>query len=145
VPPPGKLSEADEAILAAADTMIGLAREAMRTQQLHLVLNAVWQVVADANRYFAAAAPWELRKTDPARMATVLWVTAEVVRQVAILAQPFVPAGAEKLLDLLAVPAAARDFKALGAAGRLEAGTPLPPPAPVFPRYVESEAGAAAS
>ena len=61
----------------------------MKTQQLHQVLNAVWAVVADANRYFAGEAPWALAKTDPARQGTVLYVTAEVIRQVAILAQPF--------------------------------------------------------
>ncbi|MEX0589933.1 MAG: methionine--tRNA ligase [Xanthobacteraceae bacterium] len=143
VPEPGKFSPADDAILAAADAMIGQAREAMKTQQLHLVLNAVWLVVAETNRYFAAAAPWELRRTDPVRMATVLWVTAEVVRQVAILAQPFVPAGAEKLLDLLAIPAGERDFKALGKGGRTKPGTALPAPAPVFPRFVEKEDEAA--
>ena len=82
--------------------MIGKAREAMKTQQLHQVLNAVWAVVADANRYFAGEAPWALAKTDPARQGTVLYVTAEVIRQVAILAQPFMPASAAKLLDLLA-------------------------------------------
>jgi methionyl-tRNA synthetase len=96
-------------------------------------------VVADANRYFAGEAPWDLRKKDPARMATVLWTTAEVTRQVAILAQPFVPAGAAKLLDVLAVPQVARDFAHLGDKGRLQAGTALPAPHPVFPRYVEAE------
>src|SRR6202030_3372195 len=101
LPAPGKLSPADEAILAAADGMLAKAREAMKTQQLHHALAAVWAVVADANRYFAGAAPWDLRKHDPARMATVLWTTVEVTRQVAILSQPFVPAGAEKLLDIL--------------------------------------------
>jgi methionyl-tRNA synthetase len=50
-------------------------------------LNAVWAVVADANRYFAGEAPWALAKTDPARQGTVLYVTAEVIRQVAILAE----------------------------------------------------------
>jgi methionyl-tRNA synthetase len=139
VPEPGKLSPADEAILAAADNMLKKAREAMQTQQLHLAIAALWAVVADANRYFAGEAPWDLRKKDPARMASVLWTTAEVTRQVAILAQPFVPAGAEKLLDILAVPAAARDFESLGKAGRLKAGTALPAPHPVFPRYVEAE------
>ena len=140
VPAPAKLSPADTAMIAAADAILGAAREAMKTQQLHLVLNAIWLVVAEANRYFAAAAPWELRKTDPARMATVLWATAEITRQVAILAQPFVPEGAAKLLDLLAIPAAARDFKSLGSAGRVMAGTPLPAPAPVFPRFIEKDA-----
>jgi methionyl-tRNA synthetase len=123
--------------------MIGKAREAMATQQLHHVLNAVWAVVADANRYFAGQAPWALAKTDPTRQGTVLYVTAEVIRQVAILAQPFMPESSAKLLDLLAVPAQARDFAHLGSGGRIAAGAQLPPPAPVFPRYVEPPAAQA--
>ena len=118
LPTPGAFSDNDKTILAAADAMIGKAREAMKTQQLHQVLNAVWAVVADANRYFAGEAPWALAKTDPARQGTVLYVTAEVIRQVAILAQPFMPASAGKLLDLLAIPADERDFAALGGAQR---------------------------
>jgi methionyl-tRNA synthetase len=55
LPPPAPLSATDEAILAAADAMIGKAREAMKTQGLHHVLNAAWAVVADANRYFSPA------------------------------------------------------------------------------------------
>jgi len=117
--------------------MIVHAREHMKTFQLHQVLNAVWAVVADANRYFASEAPWALAKTDPKRQGTVLYVTAEVLRQVGILAQPFVPGSAAKLLDLVAVPADQRSFAALGAG--LIAGTPLPAPHGVFPRYVEQE------
>jgi methionyl-tRNA synthetase len=143
MPAPGAFSANDQAMLDAADAMIGKARDAMKTQQLHQVLNAVWAVVADANRYFAGEAPWALAKTDPARQRTVLYVTAEVIRQVAILAQPFMPTSAAKLLDLLDIPAVERDFAALGAGHRLAAGTTLPPIAPVFPRYVEPEEKAA--
>jgi methionyl-tRNA synthetase len=143
LPQPGALSTADQAILAAADGMIDKARDAMATQQLHQVLNAVWAVVAEANRYFAGEAPWALAKTDPAKQATVLYVTAEVVRQVAILAQPFVPGSAAKLLDLLAVPAAERSFTFLGGKHRIAADAKLPAPIPVFPRYIEVEARAA--
>jgi methionyl-tRNA synthetase len=144
LPRPGAFSATDQTILAAADGMIGKAREAMKTQALHQVLNAVWAVIADANRYFAGEAPWALAKTDPQRQGTVLYVTAEVVRQVAILAQPFMPASAGKLLDLLAVPAAERDFARLGGGQRLASGATLPAPAPVFPRYVDSEGSAQA-
>ena len=143
MPEPGAFSANDQAILGAADAMLGKAREAMKTQQLHHVLNAVWAVVADANRYFAGEAPWALAKTDPARQGTVLYVTAEVIRQVAILSQPFMPTSASKLLDLLNIPREARSFAALGAPGRLRGGTTLGPIAPVFPRYVEPEAEAA--
>ena len=139
LPVPGELSAEDSEILGQADGLIGQCRTAMATQQIHQALNAIWAVVADANRYFAAAAPWELRKSDPARMGTVLYVTAEVVRQVAILVQPVMPGSAEKLLDLLAVPPEARLFDGLGGAGRLSPGTTLPAPTGVFPRYVEAE------
>jgi methionyl-tRNA synthetase len=112
----------------------------MATQQIHQALNAVWAVVAEANRYFAGEAPWALAKTDPPRQRTVLYVTAEVVRQVAILAQPVMPASAAKLLDSLGIPEGARDFAALGGETRIKAGTRLPPPVGVFPRYVEPPA-----
>jgi len=138
LPGPGDFSDADKAILAQADGMIALAREAMGTQQIHQALNAVWAVVAEANRYFANEAPWVLAKTDPARQKTVLYVTAEVVRQIAILAQPAMPAASAKMLDLLGIPANERNFAMLGGHIRIRPGTTLPPPVPVFPRYVES-------
>jgi methionyl-tRNA synthetase len=141
LPPPGEFNAADQALLAVADAMIGKAREAMKTRQLHQVLNAVWAVVAEANRYFAGEAPWALAKTDPARQGTVLYVTAEVVRQVAILAQPFMPQAASRLLDLIAIPSEKRDFSAV--AERIAPGVALPPPAAVFPRYVEPATEAA--
>ncbi len=140
LPEPGEFSDHDRAILAQADGMIALARTAMATQQIHQALNAVWAVVAEANRYFAGEAPWALAKTDPKRQATVLYVTAEVVRQIAILAQFVMPAASAKMLDILGIPddIESRNFAALGV--RILPGTVLPPPAPVFPRYVEPAA-----
>jgi methionyl-tRNA synthetase len=140
LPEPGAFSDNDRAILAQADGMIALARTAMATQQIHQALSAVWAVVAEANRYFAGEAPWALAKTDPARQRTVLYVTAEVVRQIAILAQPVMPESSAKLLDSLGIPKDARDFAALGGAARIKPGTVLPAPAPVFPRYIEPTA-----
>jgi len=140
LPEPGALSDNDRAILAQADGMIALARTAMATQQIHQALNAVWAVVAEANRYFAGETPWALAKTDPARQRTVLYVTAEVVRQIAILAQPAMPEASAKLLDILGIPddIGSRNFAAL--ATRIKPGTVLPAPAPVFPRYIEPTA-----
>ena len=137
LPEPGEFSDNDRAILAQADAMLEASRTAMATQQIHQWLNAVWAVVAEANRYFAGEAPWALAKTDPARQKTVLYVTAEVVRQIAILAQPAMPESAAKLLDSLGVPAGARSFAALGGGTRIAAGTSLPAPVGVFPRYIE--------
>ena len=137
LPEPGEFSDHDKAILAQADGMIALSRNAMATQQIHQWLNAVWTVIAEANRYFAGEAPWALGKTDPARQKTVLYITAEVVRQIAILAQPAMPESASRLLDSLGVPESERQFADLGGAKRIAPGTALPAPVGVFPRYVE--------
>ncbi|MGB1007997.1 MAG: methionine--tRNA ligase, partial [Thalassobaculaceae bacterium] len=96
-----------------------------------------WEVVGAANRYVDEQAPWTLRKTDPARMATVLYTLMETLRHLAILTQPVMPTAMGQLLDQLGVDAGARDFTALGAAGALSAGAALPAPSGIFPRCVE--------
>jgi methionyl-tRNA synthetase len=136
VPEPGPLTDADEALLGAARGLLPRVRGHMREIAGHKALETIWEVCGEANRYVDAQAPWTLRKTDPARMGTVLWVLAETVRHLAILTQPFMPQASAKLLDLLAVPEAGRDFAALEG-GKLAPGTALPPPSGVFPRYVE--------
>lgn len=137
VPQPGVFTDADNAILDQADAALATARKAMLDQGLHLALAATFGVVAEANRYFAGQEPWALRKTDPERMGTVLYVTAEVIRRVAILTQPFMPASATKLLDILAVPEDQRSFADI-ATGKLVGGAALPAPQPVFPRFVDA-------
>ncbi|WP_011580921.1 MULTISPECIES: methionine--tRNA ligase [Chelativorans] len=139
VPARGELSAADRAILDQAEAALATARGAMGRQAIHAALAAIFDVVAEANRYFAAQEPWALRKTDPARMETVLYTTAETLRRIAILCQPFIPSSAEKLLDLLSVPQDRRGFADVGETAMLAPGTPLPAPQPVFPRYVEQE------
>ncbi len=140
VPQPGEFTQADRDILWLADALPEKARAAMKDFAVHTTLAEIWAVVAEANRYFASQEPWVLRKSDPDRMNTVLYVTAEVLRAVGILAQPFVPTAAAKLLDLLAIAPEERVLAAVGPEHRLRAGTALPQPAPIFPRYVEAEA-----
>lgn len=137
VPTPGAFTDADRAILTATDALYPAAREHMDVQALTKYLDVVWAVVSEANRYFAGEEPWAKKKSDPERMGTILYVTAEVVRQIAILAAPVVPEAARKLLDLLAQPEDKRTFKLLGETGRLKPGTGLPQPQGVFPRYVD--------
>jgi methionyl-tRNA synthetase len=140
IPECGELTDEDKAMLAAADALHASTREDMNALMIHRALASIIAVVSEADRYFASQEPWALKKTDPARMATVLYVTADVVRQIAILLQPFMPESSAKLLDLVAAPVDKRDFAALGPAGRLVAGTALEAPKPVFPRYVPPEA-----
>ena len=140
VPTPGPFTEADTEMLDAAAALHAGVREQFLEQAFHRALESVWDVVVAANRYVDQQAPWTLRKTDFARMETVLYVLAEVVRQVALILQAVMPASAEKLLDQVAVPADRRSFADFTT--RLAPGTALPAPQGVFPRWVAAEEGA---
>jgi methionyl-tRNA synthetase len=110
-------------------------RKEYAEQAFHRALDLIWQVIAASDRYVDEYAPWTLRKTDPARMNTVLYVLTQVIRHLATLVQPVMPTASAKLLDQLAVPQDKRDFASL--ASLLAPGTPLPAPQGVFPRFVE--------
>jgi len=139
VPQPGAFEPADQALLDKAAGLLDAVRVQMDVQAFHKALELIFDVVGDANRYVDEMAPWALRKTDPERMATVLYTLAETIRHVAILLQPVMPDSAAKMLDQLALDADARGFDRLGSDHRLVPGTPLPKPQGVFPRYVEEE------
>ncbi len=139
LPAPGAFSPEDKALMDSADGLLAEVRVHHESQQLHKAIECIWQVVADANRYFAGREPWALKTSDPERMGTVLYVTAETVRQVAILAQPYMPDSGAALLNALGVPEDARTFESLGEAGRLASGGTIEKPQAVFPRYVEPE------
>ena len=139
LPEPGPLDPVDTAMLTEVDGLIEKARNAMTDYALHQILSQTWAVIAEANRYFAGQEPWALRKSNPERFGTVLWVTAEVLRQVAILTQLVMPTACGKLLDILGIPAEKRSFAELGGGARIVGGTTLPAPSAIFPRYVEAE------
>ncbi len=137
IPAPGEFTGADTALLAQADALLQTVRGHFDNQAMHLALEAIWQMLGAANRYFSAQEPWVLRRSEAAdaqqRFGTVLYTTLEAVRIAALLVQPVMPTSAGTLLDLLGQPAAQRDFRAVG--NRLTPGTALPEPTGVFPRY----------
>jgi methionyl-tRNA synthetase len=138
LPAQGAATEDDAETLGRAAALPGLLRPLMERQALHEALEEVWKVVRAANGYIDRQAPWALKKTDPARMAVVLRVLVDVIRGIATVLIPFMPGSMGRMLDQLGVPPGARDFAALAAA--LPAGTALPAPQGVFPRYVEEAA-----
>lgn len=137
VPQRGDFTDADKALLDKAHALLKLVRDEIDVQAFHKALDHLWLVIGDGNRYVDEQAPWALKKTDPARMATVLYVLAEVIRHLAILIQPFMPESMSRMLDQIAVPADKRNFAALTSDNALKSGTALPAPEGVFPRYVQ--------
>ncbi|MYR06429.1 methionine--tRNA ligase [Gordonia sp. SID5947] len=133
VPAPGPYTTDDTALLDKAAGLLPRVRDHFDVQAIHLGIEALWSVLAETNRYISSQEPWKLAKTDLDRTATVLYVCAEVVRIVALLAQPVMPESTNRLLDLLAVAPGNRQFTAVEE--HLVAGTALPKPTPIFPRH----------
>ncbi|AHE54252.1 methionine--tRNA ligase [Sphingomonas sanxanigenens] len=113
------------------------------SQAIEAWMRAVWA----GNQYVDAQAPWALRKTDPARMETVLATLVMAIRNLAIAIQPVIPASAAKLLDQLGIPAADRTIAGIAEAGWYQAlqasGFKLAPPTPIFPQLEMPAADAA--
>ncbi|WP_300345470.1 methionine--tRNA ligase [Nesterenkonia sp.] len=151
IPQPGEYDDADRQILQQAESLLQISRDAYEVQEFHRALERTWYVLGEANAYFAEQAPWKLKNDDPERMRTVLYVTAEVIRKVALLIQPVMPGSATQLLDALGVPASGdagatnasntgpRSFAAY--ADQLAPGTSIAKPKPIFPRHEEPEEG----
>jgi len=137
-PSRGPATADDAELLVMAAALPDIMRGRMDRQGFHEALEEVWKVVRAGNAFIDRQAPWALSRTDPARMGVVLRVLVDTLRVVATVLQPFMPGSMERMLHQLGVPPAERDFAAL--AVPLADGTVLPPPAGVFPRYVETAA-----
>jgi methionyl-tRNA synthetase len=143
VPAPGILEDVDKNLLQkTGQGMLVAARGEFEKLQFNRAMEEFIAVSTLANAYIDEQAPWKLKKENPERMATVLYVLAEVIRNLGLIIQPFTPAAAQKILDQVAVPANQRDFSFIGETYALKVGTALPVPAGVFPRILEEAAAA---
>lgn len=141
IPGPNALTAEDRAMLDAAQVqMLPAVRLEMEQQRFHKAFEAIWSVVNAANQYIDVQAPWSLRKTDPERMATVLYVLCETIRCLGLIIQPIMPESASRLLDQLDIRADQRSFAAITAAQALKAETPINQPEGIFPRLEEKAA-----
>ena len=127
--------EADAALRLSLASLPQAVAQHIDRQAFGEALEEVWRVIRAGNAYIDHQAPWALRRTDPARMAAVLRVLADLLRVVATVLQPFMPGSMARMLDQLGVPEAARALAALETP--LPDGTALPPPVGVFPRFIE--------
>ena len=134
VPQPGVYTADDLALVGEVDAALEAAVKAMDGQLVHDAAGAIVAALSSANNYFAGQEPWALKKTDPDRMATVLYLTADTVRRLTIPMLAFVPKSADVLLDQLAVPVDERLLSHAQTPNLLRPGTELPVPQGVFAR-----------
>ena len=136
VPQYNELTPEDTDFLTRIDDLLPSVRASIDVQAFHTVLEKIWVEIRNSNYYIDQQAPWALKKNNPERMDTVLYVLAEAIRQLAMISQPFVPVAAEKMLDQVGVNLTKRNFSEFGIQGRLTPGSKLPKPEGVFPRYL---------
>ncbi|MFC3051038.1 methionine--tRNA ligase [Kordiimonas pumila] len=141
IPECSTLTNDDKELLGNVENLLDTVRDHINAQAFHHAFESIFAQAAAADTYITVQEPWKLKKTDPERMKTVLYVLAEAIRQLAILVQPIMPESAAKILDQLNV--SERGFDQLGGAGRLKAGVELPTPIGVFPRLELPEDDAA--
>lgn len=142
-PAAGTLQEVDLALLAQAyEGLVPAMRKHAEQFAFHNVLAHIWQVITACDAYIDQQAPWKLKKENPERMNTVLYVLAEAIRCIAIAVQPVMPESAGKILDQLKISKEQRLFSHISPDCALKSGTEIDKPEGVFPRIVESEEAA---
>ena len=134
VPPsPLQKSSRDEegqALLSNITKCLTKIRHNMDRQRLDLALTEIWVHIGAANRYFTQKAPWECERDE---QSAILYNVLEVLRQIGILIQPFMPSKAKFLLDIMSIPDNERDFSFLDKP--IKENSQLKKPSALFPRY----------
>jgi methionyl-tRNA synthetase len=136
-------TDADNAVFGivcgAASTTIP---EAFESLGLSRACEAWIHAVFACNAYIDEQAPWTLRKTDPARMETVLATLYICIAVLAVAIRPVIPASADRLLDAMGVEPELRTFDGILShwySPLAESDFRLSAPTPLFPR-IELEA-----
>ena len=61
----------------------------------------VWELISEANKFFNDKKPWDLKKNDENQYKNVLFVTANLIKQISILIYPVMPDASERILKIL--------------------------------------------
>ena len=101
VPQPSSLDEKDKAVLLEAKEIVNQTSERMEAFKLQEALRYAISLAHLGNRYFNEKEPWKTIKTDRQQSANTLYVAAQIVKQLAIILEPFIPFTAEKMWTLL--------------------------------------------
>ncbi len=141
----GASAELDEELKALAEDVIANYEKQMENFQFSNALAEAFRLIGRANKYIDETTPWVLAKTEEgkARLLTVMKNLCEAIRISAILVSPVMPDSAQKILDLLGVPAEGRAWDSLHFCTDAECWWKTSTGAPLFPRIdVEKELAA---
>lgn len=143
MPKPAERQSQDEVLAREAQSAIGEVLERFDKMEFARALEAIWAVIAAADKYLTTEQPWSLgsSEADLPRKATILWTAAELLRIVTVLAHPVLPDSTAKLWTLLGQSTPVESVELDGLRwGQLVPGTQLGKSQTLFPRVEKSEA-----
>ena len=141
-PSPSESKPADEAIAAQAQQTIADYRGQFEQYQFSRALETAWALVAAVNKYIVENEPWAVAeredKDSRARLATILYTSAEALRVVTALVHPVIPDASAKIWTQLGLGDIHQLTLRELAWGQLPLGTKLGKVEAVFPRADKS-------
>lgn len=117
------LNEVDRATLDELTKFPAGIQSSIQQYRFREALAQFMNVARLGNKYLADEEPWKVIKTDEERVKTVLNVASQIVANLAVLGQPFLPKSANTLFEMLNLPA--KGWEAAGAPDLLAAGHKL--------------------
>lgn len=104
VPRRGALNAVDSKMLEVLAEVPGAAGEKFETYKFRDGILEVMNLARAANKYFNDSEPWKTAMSDPARCATSINISLQLVRSLAILMHPVIPGSADKIWKTLNLP-----------------------------------------
>jgi methionyl-tRNA synthetase len=138
--PTAKLTAEDEAVLHAIKEKVEETAQEFQETKLQSAANTLISIGRVGNQYLNEKEPWKLVKTDREKAATVLYVTAQVVKAITVVSAPFIPTTAEKLWQILNLDGSVHAGKWEEALKPLEAGHKIAEAKPLFRKIDADEA-----
>lgn len=136
VPPCGELTEQDKEIIAEFRDVKTKVEELLEKFRFRDAQKEAMNLARIGNKYLADSEPWKVFKTDPKRVETILNLSLQLVANLAIAFEPFLPFSSEKLRNMINMPDLKWDN--LGQTDLLAAGHELNKPELLFEK-IEDE------
>ena len=136
VPACGELQEVDEKAIAEFKDVKEKVEQYLNVFKFREAQKEAMNLARIGNRYITECEPWKVWKTDPKRVETILNISLQLVANLAIAFEPFLPFSSEKLRKMINMPNF--EWTQLGSTDLLEAGTQLGEPELLFEK-IEDE------
>jgi len=101
VPHLGALSSVDNNVIDQIVAIPKRISEFIFAYKLRDAQSEAMNLARLGNKYLADTEPWKLVKTDPTRVETILYISTQILSNLSIVIQPFLPQTAEKIAKLL--------------------------------------------